>query len=353
MSSTININNKKAAIISDLHLGIHTNSSFWHNIAIEWANWFASQLRQQDIKDIIFCGDWHHNRSEISVNTLQVSADILDIFSDFNLIMIAGNHDMYFKYRTDVNSLSIFKSRKNISIIDNITRIKAFDRIISFCPWSCDINNITKSDVVFGHFEIETFAMNSYKVCTEGTKISDILPKSPLIISGHFHTRHKKEYNTGTILYVGNPFQMDFGDINNDKGYYIIDFETLEYNFHKNDISPKYHKITLSDLVKAGNFTPDIKKCISNNIVNLKIDRNISHDDIDVLIKKITLLRPVELTVDYDINFNRLKSDVDIKEDLSGINIEQAIVEFVNLLETSNKQDIVNYTLELYRKSIV
>ena len=82
------INKPRVAIFSDLHLGVHSNSSDWHNYAVEWAHWFKEECKRKNIKDLIFCGDWHHNRSEISVNTLQVSADILDILCDFNIIAI-------------------------------------------------------------------------------------------------------------------------------------------------------------------------------------------------------------------------------------------------------------------------
>jgi DNA repair exonuclease SbcCD nuclease subunit len=347
----LKINKPRVAIFSDLHLGVHTNSSEWHNYAVEWANWFKDECKRNNIKDIIFCGDWHHNRSEISVNTLQVSADILDILSEFNLIAITGNHDLYYKHRTDVNSLSIFKKRKNVTILNTSETVEAFDRTITFCPWNTDVKSIPKSDVIFGHFEIETFKMNTYKVCEEGVKVKDLLSKSSLIISGHFHTRHNKKFSKGTILYTGNPFQMDFGDTNNQKGYYILDFDTLEYEFTPNNISPKYNKISLSDLVEAGNFTPIIINKICNNIIKLKVDMNISQQDMDILLKKLSLLKPEVLTVDYDINFNRLIDDTDNKEDLSGIDIPQAIEEFVNLLEIKNKKEIIDYTLGLYEKS--
>ena len=349
--ATIEIKSPKVAIISDLHLGVHINSAAWHNIALNWARWLRDELHLKQISDIVFCGDWHHNRSEISVNTLQVSADILEIFKDFNIIAIAGNHDLYYKHRTDVNSLSIFKNRENISIIDtNTITLSQFNKIITFCPWNTDITNIPKSDIVFGHFEIESFSMNSYKVCEEGIKVKDILKKCPLIFSGHFHIRHSKQYGSGTILYVGNPFQMDFGDIDNNKGYYILDINTSEYEFFENTISPKYKKITLSELVQARRFTEDIINIVKNNIVKLKIDKNISQEDIDILLKKISHIKPQELTVDYDINFNRLIDDSKQKEDLSGIDIEQAIVEFVNLLEIENKKSIIDYTVDLYKK---
>ena len=89
------IKKSKIAIFSDLHLGVHSNCTKWHQYALEWADWFVDECKSKGIKDIIFAGDWHHNRSEISVNTLQVSAEILDKMADFNLIAICGNHDIY------------------------------------------------------------------------------------------------------------------------------------------------------------------------------------------------------------------------------------------------------------------
>ena len=345
------IKKPKVAIISDLHLGVHSNSAEWHNYALEWANWFKDECLKNKIADIIFCGDWHHNRSEISVNTLQVSADILDILSDFNLIAIAGNHDIYYKHRTDVNSLSIFKNRKNITVLENYQKIEAFDKVLSFCPWNTSVKKIEESDVIFGHFEIETFKMNTYKVCEEGVKVKDLLKKSKLVISGHFHTRHEKQFDAGTILYVGNPFQMDFGDADNQKGYHLLDIESMEYEFIPNNISPSYKKISLSKLVEEGDITPFIKNSITNNIVKLKIDMNISQEDMDILLGVISKLKPESLTVDYDINFNRILDNSECKEDLSGIDIEQAIEEFINMLDISNKKDIIKYTLGLYEKS--
>ena len=144
---------------------------------------------------------------------------------------------------------------------------------------------------------------------------------------------------------------MDFGDVNNAKGYYILNLDNMEYDFFPNNISPSYKKISLSELVREGDITPKIIHSITNNIVKLKVDMNICQEDMDILLKKLSLLRPELLTVDYDINFNRLIDSTDDKEDLSGIDIPQAIEEFVNLLEIKNKKEIIDYTLGLYEKS--
>ena len=344
------IKKSKVAIFSDLHLGIHSNSSEWHKYAIEWANWFREECRDKGIKDLIFCGDWHHNRSEISVNTLQVSADILDMFEEFNLIAITGNHDIYYKHRTDVNSLSIFKNRKNVTILEQYQTLEAFDKKLSFCPWNTPTKVIEESDVIFGHFEIETFKMNAFKICEEGVRVKDLLHKSSLVISGHFHTRHEKQFGAGTILYVGNPFQMDFGDAGNRKGYHILDLDTLEYEFFENNVSPCYEKITLSELVEEGDITPIVKNKISNNIVKLKVDKNISQDDMDILTAAFNKLQPEQLSIDYDINFNRILDNREDIEDLSGVDVEQAIEEFIGTMDLDDAKAIIEYTLGLYER---
>ena len=344
------INKSKVAIFSDLHLGVHSNCPKWHEYAIEWANWFADECRSKGIKDLIFCGDWHHNRSEVAVNTLQVSADILDIFADFNMIAILGNHDIYYRHRTDVNSMSIFKSRKNVTVLDKYQTIEAFDKKISLCPWNTPTSVIEESDVVFGHFEIETFKMNAFKVCEEGVSIKDLLKKSELVISGHFHTRHEKQFGAGTILYCGNPFQMDFGDAGNKKGYHILDLDSMEYEFFENNVSPEYNKITLSDMVKDGEITPIVEAKFANNIIKVIIDRNISQEDLDTLQRVLAGFKPEQINYDYDVNFNRIIKDREDVEDMSGVDIELAIEEYINVLELEDKKSIIDYMLGLYER---
>lgn len=346
------INKSRVAIFSDLHLGVHGNSNQWHEIALNWCRWFVEDLKRNNIKDVIFCGDWHHNRSEISVDTLTVSAEIFELLSEFNLTVITGNHDMYFKHRTDVHSLNIVKGKENVNVIDKPFVLERFDKTLAFLPWGFSLNDVPNGDILFGHLEIESFKMNSMKDCDEGMKASELLRKFNLIISGHFHTRHERNFGAGTILYTGNPFEMDFGDCGNDKGYYILDIETNELQFIQNNISPRYKKITLSDMVSIGTIDNSIKSIFNNNFVKLKIDKNISSDDMDILRGKLSQLKPTSFIVEYDFDYNKLiTKDTWLTQSLDdSINIPTAIEEFINLLDIEDKKSILDYTLNLYGK---
>lgn len=344
------LSNNKVAVFSDLHLGVHSNSAQWHEIALNWARWFKQSLIENDIEDVIFCGDWHHNRSEISVDTLNVSAEILSLLEDFKLYLVVGNHDVYYKHRTDVHSLNIFKNRKNVFIIDTPTVLSTKNRVINFMPWGTTLDQLPpKADICFGHLEIESFKMNSAKECEEGMKVSDLLKHFKLVMSGHFHLRHERKFATGTVMYTGNPFQMDFGDEQNDKGYYLLDIDTLNYEFVENTVSPKHHKITLSEMVSAGAITSEIQTKFSKNFTKLSIDKNICLDHINILLAKLNSFNPASIIVSYDTAYNKILTNT-LDRDFSGIDINQAIEEFIELLDIENKQKVIEYTLELYKK---
>ena len=150
----------KICCISDIHVGVHQNSNQWHAITLDWAAWLRDELKSKNIKDIIISGDFFHYRDEIAVNTIHFATEVLNLWKDFNISMLVGNHDAYYKDRSDVNSLSILDGWDNITIISDITTREIFNKTITFCPWGCNIPDIPKSDVIFGHFEIQNFKQN-------------------------------------------------------------------------------------------------------------------------------------------------------------------------------------------------
>jgi DNA repair exonuclease SbcCD nuclease subunit len=315
----------KVALFSDIHLGVHQNNDFWLGVANKWADWYIEELKNKNITEIIFCGDFFHYRDEISVKTLNFAKDFLDKFKDFNITMITGNHDAWYKDTSEINSLT-------------------------FCPWGTKIDDIPKSDIIFGHFELENFKMNMFKICDHGDDPDILVEKSKLIFTGHFHARDEKHYKqqNSSIVYIGNPYEMDFGDTLQTKGYYILDFDNLSYEFFENTITPKHIKIVLSKLINITDVENVFKKTLPGNIIKLIIDKNISSDHLDALVTKLTTYKPVELRIDYDVNYNKLKIENDEDYDLSGVDMKHAIEEFINMLDIENKKDVINYTQSLY-----
>ena len=342
--------NSQIAIFSDLHLGVHMNSQAWHSISLDWAKWIVDELKAKKINEIVFCGDFFHSRSEITVNTLHHASTILDHFKDFKIYMLAGNHDSFYKNNCSVNSIRIFNGKDNIVIIDKPTLIQIGGKECFFAPWGTELKDIQECDIMFGHFEIETFKMNSFKVCEGGFKSQELLNYAPLVISGHFHLREERKYSKGTILYVGCPFELDFGDEGSTKGYYILDTNNAQYEFFPNEVSPRHVKINLSDLVKIPNFAEAGQVILKNNIVKVGIDKNVSIQDLDKLTLKLYNYKPLNLVIDNSNNFDKFGADLEQSIDLSGVDIAKAISDFVQLLDIDNKKDVIDYTVSLYNQ---
>jgi DNA repair exonuclease SbcCD nuclease subunit len=351
LNKELTIKTDKVCCIADLHIGVHQNSIFWHETALKWAKWLKEELNEKGIKDIFILGDLYHYRDEIAVNTIHVVNQILRMWSDFNIVILVGNHDAFYKDRSDVNSLSILDGWKNILVISEPTTYIILGKAVTFLPWGASPKDVEKSDVLFGHLEIESFKMNSHKHCDHGMKTSDLLKKADLIMTGHFHLRDERKYDDKTILYVGNPFEMDFGDVGSTKGYYILDFNDLAYTFFENNLSPKHKKLSITELLNFKSLSAtEVKEFVNNNIVKLAVDKKISSDNIELLIQKIGAFKPFNLSVDYSLFDNSIAVNEDQTYDLSGVDMSKAIEEFITLLDIDKRDDVSRYCLELYRK---
>ena len=75
-----------------------------------------------------------------------------------------------------------------------------------------------------------------------GLKPDLFYKKFKLTISGHFHTRSEKELNGNKIVYIGNPFHFTRNDIFDERGYSILNTETLELEFIENTESIRFVK---------------------------------------------------------------------------------------------------------------
>lgn len=344
--------NSEIGIFSDPHYGVHRNSETWHKIALNHAKWAAEQFKARSIKDIIIPGDIFHDRNDIAVNTLHNVTDIFDCLRDFNIIITVGNHDAFYKDKSDINSVSILRGWSNITVVDKLVVLETHGRKIALCPWGQNIEEVPVCDLIVGHFEINSFKMNSFKVCTNGLKASDLTSRAKLTITGHFHHREERKYNEGTILYVGCPYQQDWGDYGTTKGLYTLDLDTLKYEFVENNISPRYNKVRYSELA-SGTYTPEsLRGFISGNIVKFFIDKPLEPDTVDTIIRKLVSIKPVEFTIEYDYSQSSMINSEEANTKDFNISVDNSISEFIDLLDIKYKDKVKSYVTDLYHKSL-
>ena len=157
----------------------------------------------------------------------------------------------------------------------------------------------------------------------------------------------ERDYNEGKIIYVGSPFQLDFGERDSKKGYYVLDVDNLNYSFIENKISPIHKKLSMNEILSDNSIKEEYKDLITNNFIRIVIDYNLDQKIIDNVIHNLYSLSPSSLIVDPYISQDFTNQE---DTDLSGIDITKAIVEFVNLLDINNKEEVIKRTLHLYNQ---
>jgi len=341
----------RVACISDIHLGVHQNAQGWHTIALDFALWLDETLRKEGIKDIIIAGDIFHNRHEIGVNTIHCAHEFFNILKKYNIITITGNHDCYYKDKSDVNSISILNGHSNITVFQELETLILNDKIFTFCPWGVPLEQIPTSDVLVGHFEILNFKMNAHKVCDHGIESESLLDKAKLVITGHFHCRdHRKYARNRSIIYLGSPYELDFGDREQTKGVTILNTDDLSLELIENNITPKHKKIKISDLLDGKIALENISEELQNNFVSLCVDRNVNEQVLNLMLSKFNQYKPKHVRTDFNI-FEAVQLSATELNEIS-IDIDTALHEFVNLLDTPvPKKDILDKCIDLYRVS--
>lgn len=334
----------KLAIFSDLHLGVRQDSTEWHTIALEWADWFVEQLKQRDIKRIFFLGDFFHNKFVISSTTLYTASILLEKLKEFDIDLIFGNHDLYYLNNPEVASVNIFAGYSNVHVHSKPYEEVIDGKKIVMVGWGYDPLQYS-GDVLMTHAEIDVFKFNEFLTCTSDLKPSALLRNYKHIISGHFHGKQIKNYDSGTIEYIGNPFSMDFSDSSVEKVFGILDSDSMQMEYVTNNLSPRFLKFNLSELVEK----PDIDTFISdiqNAFIRVTIDKDITLADANELKRLLALCNPRDVKIEWT---NKEQFLVDDKA-VQGFSLTEVIEEYIESIDIEAKNSIKEYILNLYKK---
>jgi len=245
----------KAAIITDTHFGARNDAIVFSSYFSKfYEDIFFPYLKEHDIKSLIHMGDVFDRRKFVNYKSLY---DAKHMFFDpllennIECHMLAGNHDTFYKTTNEVNSPSLLlKEYPNITTHNTPKELNFCDANFVMMPWLCkdnhdyavDLINKTKCDIMFGHLEILGFEMIPGQFSPEGLD-RKLFKKFDMVFSGHFH--HKSD--NGTVYYIGNPYQTNWLDYKDPRGFHIFDFETRELEFIENPYE-MFHKYFYNDL---------------------------------------------------------------------------------------------------------
>jgi len=154
---------KKAAIFTDIHFGLKSNSTLHNEDCLAFVKWATAKAREEGCETCMFLGDWHNNRSSLNIVTLNYSLQALEhMNANFeHVYFIPGNHDLYYRDKRDIQSVEWARHLPNVTICNNW--FTSGDVVIA--PWLCgdDHKRIPKltGKYMFGHFELPGYLMNA------------------------------------------------------------------------------------------------------------------------------------------------------------------------------------------------
>jgi len=291
----------KIAIITDSHYGARKGSKLFQDyFELFYKNVFFPTLEQYGITTVIHMGDAFDSRKSIDYQSFEWAKKVVfEPLSKYDVHLITGNHDCYYKNTNNVNSPNLLlQSYPNVKTYSSPTEIKVDNLNVLLIPWICMENEEqslkaiknTKSKIAMGHLELQGFNVNRSVVMEHGLE-ANIFKNFTKVFSGHYHTRS----DNGTVFYLGNPYEMFWNDVNDPRGFTIFDTETLEhtpvnnpyrmfYNIYYEDTphqifdASEYENKIVKVIVRKKSDTKQFEKFIdklySSNVSELKIVEN-------------------------------------------------------------------------------
>jgi DNA repair exonuclease SbcCD nuclease subunit len=239
---------KKAAIFTDIHFGLKSNSVPHNEDCLAFVKWATAKAKEEGCETCMFLGDWHNNRSTLNIVTLNYSLQALEHMNDNfeHVYFIPGNHDLYYRDKRDIQSVEWAKHLPRVQICNDWFS----QGDVTIAPWLCgdDHKKLPKlaGKYMFGHFELPGYLMNAMVAMPDhGEMDVDSLQGFEHVFTGHFHKRQTKR----NVTYIGNCFPHNYADAgDDDRGLMILEWGQ-EPEFHAWPDQPTYRVYGLANLI--------------------------------------------------------------------------------------------------------
>lgn len=341
----------KIVFLGDTHFGASKGNDDRHEYMARFFKDFFQYIDDNDIRYIVQVGDLFDVRKNVDIKVIKFFREVfLDEVTKRNLrlYVIVGNHDIYYKETVKVNTINELLCdyvllHDNLTIIDSPKNVSIGDVDFLLVPWVCNDNvaevaqaiKKSKSKYCAGHFEFNGFEMSRGHLMTSKYNHSDYA-KFDLVISGHYHTKSKKD----NIVYTGTPYQLTWMDHEDTKGFWVFHDGDLEFVENKHTI---YNKIWYSD-----GFAPD-KSEVYKKYVHVIMTERIDKKDHAGYVNAIQLMEPLDLKVverfDEQLSQETYVHDILQTDDLLKNYVDDSQID----LDKDKMKDLM---LSLYREAL-
>lgn len=336
-------------MIGDAHiaLGYPNKSDKWIKVHREYFYDFLIPLLKREAQPgdiVIQMGDLFDNRDFIPIEHMNLALDVVEEISKIlPMHIIVGNHDLWTRSTSSINAIRPFRFMPNVHVYDTCTKIEFCGKNLLMMPY---VNNKREQikqiqenrdcHYLFCHSDLNGAKMHLTSVGHRNMDKIDVEEFSNFIkvYSGHYHIVQEDD----NFTFVGNIFQMDRNDYNNQKGIFRLNVDTNEEYFYPNNVSPVFKKVIVKTVDDLQNLeTLDTSK----DFVDLVIANSIIVGDRKNrrLLEKITHFQTFE-KVEY---INDIVSEVELTEEQI-VDINESVDEAINI-NLDYEESIKNYIL--------
>lgn len=236
----------------------HVEKGIFISIALDFLDYLIQFSQENNIKNLVIGGDIFEKATKIH------NEAFTSLFMKFlemkklglKLYFILGNHDIWGLDNNDsiVETFSPFGE----VIKDSCTMELDGDYydLLSYTKDKTKLPN--KSNTLLTHLAITDFCFDNEFLNTDDGFAPSDFSNYKLVVSGHFH-RHQEK---GNIVYAGSPYEKNFGEEGQEKGFIVIDGS--DYKFIPYINAPTHLTINIEDFDKY-----DYK----NKFVSVKINK--------------------------------------------------------------------------------
>lgn len=245
----------RVLLITDTHWGVRGDSRV--HLAAHVAfheRLLIPAIDRLGIGAVVHLGDVVDRRKFVNFNTaMEMRRAFLEPIAarGIPLHAIVGNHDVSYRNTNSVNALDELVADRypNTTVHVGPTEIDLDGLRVALIPWVCDENETesmslvgsTRAPVLMGHLELRGFEAYRGRFQEHGMD-PDPFHRFDLVCSGHYHHRSSR----GRIHYLGAPYEMTWSDHDDERGFHVLDTETLALEFHRNT-DVLHHRVRYDD----------------------------------------------------------------------------------------------------------
>jgi DNA repair exonuclease SbcCD nuclease subunit len=292
--------------------GVRSDNPIYYEYFEKFYKNLFEYIDENKITTVVQLGDLFDKRKTINFLTLYKAKKMFLTPCEergIKLYVISGNHDCYYKSTNEVNSVQLL-STPNMVVVDmkpTTLKLEGFD--FDFYPWitdgmatECyDFAKNSTSYFAIGHFEFAKFRLHKFQIAETGADHT-IFNNYKLVFSGHYHTISRKD----SIIYCGTPYELDWADCDDTKGFWSFDPDANKLDFVRNEHT-LYKKIEYDDTIEQYYDFAQAK----DKFIKLIIKNKTNHYKFDSFFQNLLLNKP------YDVNIVDDKITKSVEESMN------------------------------------